>query len=153
SNMTPRNARMKKFRCQRENGNCSSRATSSADFASSTTIGPSPNNRSACPGQPSYEYFISAFRQKPLTRLGSRQSDPEAIGSSRRGTAWSAAGAKGPAFLCSMSYRNEDLANNHGWSAADVEPARLCTRTYLRVNILGRRHCLERSLSKPRSYF
>src|SRR5262249_7217485 len=28
-----------------------------------------------------------------------------------------------------MSYRNEDLANNHGWSAADVEPARLCTRT------------------------
>src|SRR5215831_5932816 len=28
-----------------------------------------------------------------------------------------------------MSYRNEDLANNHGWSAANVEPARLCTRT------------------------
>jgi len=37
SNMMPKNARMKKLRCQRENGSCSSRAMSSADFASSAT--------------------------------------------------------------------------------------------------------------------
>src|SRR5262249_7539661 len=51
SNMMPRNARKKKFRCQRENGNFSSRVTSSANSASSTAIVPSPINRSACPGR------------------------------------------------------------------------------------------------------
>jgi hypothetical protein len=39
SNMTPRNASMK-LRCQRENGSCSRRATSSADFSEFGLIAP-----------------------------------------------------------------------------------------------------------------
>src|SRR5262249_21163267 len=42
SNMTPKKPRIKKSRCHFENGKVSSRATSSADFASSTFILSSP---------------------------------------------------------------------------------------------------------------
>src|SRR5215813_8051208 len=49
SNMMPKNAKMKKLRCQRENGSCSRRAMSSADFASSATvIGFSPGAIALC---------------------------------------------------------------------------------------------------------